>query len=87
MPVVHTIRVIVGSALLGMVLGGSFGCAAGFLAPEFFAHLIPWQDVRPVGFATFLGGTVGVVLGGGMGCFAILVRAISLWLGKSSKDA
>ena len=34
------------AALLGMVMGGLFGLAAGRLAPDFFRHLIPWQDVE-----------------------------------------
>ncbi len=64
------------AALLGMMMGGVFGLAAGRLAPDFFRHLIPWQDVEPVGFAILLGATVGVLLGGSLGCFAVLVQTV-----------
>ena len=49
-------------ALTGMLLGGLFGFASGKTTPDFFHHIIPWQDVEPVGIATFFGGTVGVLL-------------------------
>lgn len=86
MPIARTLIVVTGSALAGMVMGGLFGLASGNLAPEFFRHLIPWQDVQPVGFATFLGATVGVVLGGGMGCFAIIVQALMAWRKVTAED-
>jgi len=79
MSIVNILVAITGSALAGMLMGGLFGFASGSITPDFFGHLIPWQDVRPAGFATFLGATVGVVLGGGMGCFAILIRAALVW--------
>jgi hypothetical protein len=60
-------------ALAGMSMGGLFGWAAGTLVPSFFRHLIPWNDVEPVGFAIVLGSTGGVFLGGGLGVFAVLV--------------
>lgn len=60
-------------------MGGAFGWAAGKITPDFFGHLIPWRDVEPVGFAMFLGATVGVVLGGGLGCFGIVVQGLLQW--------
>ena len=63
-------------ALIGMVMGGLFGCFAGRLAPDFFQHFIPWRDVAPIGFATVCGATVGVLLGGGLGCFGIIIQTI-----------
>jgi hypothetical protein len=62
------------AALAGLVMGGLFGFAAGKMTPDFFRHFIPWRDVEPVGFATFGGATTGVLLGGGLGCFAVLIQ-------------
>lgn len=67
---------VTAGALIGMVLGGTFGFAAGSLTPDFFFHLIPWQDVEPRGFATVCGATGGVLLGGGLACFGIIVQLI-----------
>jgi uncharacterized membrane protein len=67
------------AALFGMVMGGLFGLAAGRLAPDFFRHLIPWQDVEPIGFAILLGATAGVLLGGILGCFGVIVQTLVLW--------
>jgi hypothetical protein len=64
------------AALAGMVMGGGFGFVAGKIAPDFFRHVIPWQDVEPVGFATFGGATIGVLLGGGLGCFGVIIQFI-----------
>jgi hypothetical protein len=62
-----------------MVLGGLFGFASGKIAPDFFHHIIPWQDVEPVGLATFCGATAGVLLGGGLGCFGVLLQFVLQW--------
>ncbi len=67
------------AALIGMVMGGLFGLAAGKLAPDFFHRLIPWQDVEPVGMATLLGATAGVLLGGALGCFGVAVQTALQW--------
>jgi hypothetical protein len=66
--------IVTGCALAGMVMGGLFGLGAGKLTPDFFRQVIIWQDVEPVGFATFCGATVGVLLGGGLGIFGIIVQ-------------
>lgn len=78
----HTFLAVTVCALAGMLMGGLFGLAAGSITPDFFGHLIPWQDVEPKGFATFLGATVGVVLGGGLGCFGILIQFVLQWRKK-----
>jgi len=70
---------VTAAALIGMVMGGAFGLAAGKLAPDFFRRLIPWQDVEPVGMATLLGATAGVLLGGALGCFGVLVQTAAQW--------
>ena len=75
----HTFLAVTGCALAGMLMGGVFGYGAGRITPDFFRHIIPWQDVEPVGIATFLGATAGVLLGGGLGCFAILVQFVLEW--------
>ena len=72
------------AALLGMVMGGLFGLAPGRLAPDFFRHLIPWQDVEPVGIAILLGATAGVLLGGALGCFGVMVQTLLQWKTRAS---
>mgnify|MGYP001225525080 CR=1 FL=1 len=62
-------------ALAGMVMGGLFGFGAGSLAPNFFAHLIPWCDVA-LG-ATVFGGIAGVLLGGALATFGVIVQ---IWM-------
>jgi hypothetical protein len=74
------------AALLGMVMGGLFGLAAGRLAPEFFRHLIPWQDVEPGGMAILLGATAGVLLGGALGGFGVIVQTLLQWKTRASID-
>lgn len=71
--------VVVGCALFGMLLGGVFGYGAGKITPEFFRRIIPWQEVEPVGVATFFGATSGILLGGGLGCFSVLVQLALQW--------
>jgi hypothetical protein len=78
----QTFLVVTGCALAGMALGGLFGLAAGKITPDFFRHIIPWQDVEPVGVATFFGATAGVLLGGGLGCFGVVIQFILLWRKK-----
>ena len=63
-------------ALGGMVLGGVFGYWGGHVAPDFFEKTYPWGTIEPVGFATFLGATAGVLLGGTLGGFGIVVQLI-----------
>lgn len=79
--------VVTGCALAGMIMGGLFGLIAGKLTPDFFRHIIPWQDVEPVGIATFIGATVGVMLGGGLGCFGVVIQGLFQWRkrGRSSE--
>lgn len=62
------------AALVGMVLGGLFGFGAGTMTPAFFQRIIPLQEVEPIGAATFFGATIGVLLEGGPGCFAIVLE-------------
>ena len=74
-----TFGAVASGSLAGMVMGGTFGYGSGRIPPDFFQHLIPWQDVEPVGFATFLGATVGVVLGGGLATFGVLLQVVLTW--------
>ena len=76
MTIKKTFITVTFAALLGLDMGGVFGFAAGKMTPDFFQHIIPWQDVEPVGFATFCGATVDVLLGGGLGCFGVLIQFI-----------
>jgi hypothetical protein len=75
--------IVTGCSLVGMFLGGSFGYGAGCLAPNFFRHLLPWQDIEPVGLATLFGATAGVLLGGGLGCFGVLAQLCMDWRRRS----
>jgi hypothetical protein len=71
--VVGTVTVV---AILGMLLGGAFGWAAGTVAPSFFTSVMPWKDVEPVGFATVLGAFGGILCGGALGAFALILQAV-----------
>ena len=77
---------VTAAALVGMVMGGLFGLIAGSITPEFFRHIVPWHDVEPAGFAVFCGATAGVILGGGLGCFGIVLQAIGEWRKKASDE-
>lgn len=52
------------------------GTVAGKIAPTFFAHLIPWSDVEPRGIATAFGSIAGVLLGGGLATFGIIIQIL-----------
>jgi len=78
------VAVVTSTALLGMVMGGLFGLAGGRLAPDFFRHLIPWQDVEPRGMATLLGATAGVLLGGALGCFGVVIQTVLQWKARQA---
>jgi len=66
---------VTAGALAGMLMGGFFGLAAGSIAPNLFGHVIPWTDVEPRGAATVFGAIAGVLLGGGLATFGVLVQA------------
>ncbi len=79
-----------GGALGGMAMGGAFGYGAGTLAPDFFTHLKQWRalpDIEPRGIAIVLGGIVGVLLGGGLAAFAIIVQTLLAPLAAYFKSA
>lgn len=83
MSIKMTFIAVTAAALAGLLMGGAFGFASGKITPDFFRHIIPWQDVEPVGFATFSGATVGVLLGGALGCFGVLIQFISQFRRRS----
>ena len=75
----RVIVIVTATALFGMLLGGAFGWAAGGLAPSFFKHFVPWNDVEPVGFAVVIGASGGVLCGAALGGFAVLLQLICSW--------
>jgi hypothetical protein len=83
MTITKTFTSVTITALAGMVMGGLFGLFAGKVTPDFFRHIIIWHDVEPLGFAIFAGATIGVLLGGGLGCFGVLVQLIIEWRKKA----
>ena len=82
----RVIATVTGTALFGMLLGAMFGWAAGSLAPSFFKHFVPWNDVEPVGFAVVLGAFGGLLCGAALGAFALLVQLVVSWC-RRAKDA
>lgn len=68
-------------ALAGMALGGLFGFGAGTIAPNFFSNLRPWRNIEPRAAATVMGGVAGVLLGGGLAVFGVLVQLAYAMLG------
>jgi hypothetical protein len=69
-------------ALIGMLLGGAFGYAAGLIGPDLFKHLLPWEEFEPVGVATVIGAFGGVVCGGGLAAFAVLLQFLVTVIAK-----
>ena len=79
MPLIRVVGVVTGVAIFGMLLGAGFGWTAGTLAPSFFTSVMPWKDVEPVGFATVLGAFGGILCGGALGAFALILQAVEAW--------
>ena len=52
------------------------------MAPGLFRNIIPWTDAEPRGVAILLGGTAGVLLGGGLAVFAIIIQTVTRWRAK-----
>ena len=71
--------IVTGCALAGMAMGGAFGYGAGWLAPGMFRQYFQWQDVEPANAAAVVGATAGVLLGGALGCFGILMQWAFEW--------
>lgn len=65
---------VTAGAVAGLAMGAAFGLVSGKLAPAFFAHFIPWNDVEPLGFAVMLGAFGGLFLGGGLAIFSLLLH-------------
>jgi hypothetical protein len=80
--VVGTVTVV---AVFGMLLGAAFGWAAGTVAPSFFVSVMPWKDIEPVGFATILGAFGGILCGGALGAFALILEAAEKWRSRKGR--
>lgn len=72
--VISVFLIVTAAALVGMVLGGTFGYCAGNAAPDFFANFVMWTLFKPVPVATVLGAIAGTLLGGALGVFGLLVQ-------------
>ena len=83
--VIRAIAIVTAVALFGMLLGAAFGWGAATMAPAFFKSVMPWKEIEPVGFATVLGAFGGVMCGGALGVFALILQAIADW-GKRGKE-
>lgn len=78
------IMTVVAVAALGLVLGAGFGYAAGVLAPQVFEQAFTFSEraakVEPRSAAVLLGAFGGLMLGGGLGAFAVLMQVTSQWI-------
>ena len=83
--VIRVIAIVTAVALFGMLLGAAFGWAAATIAPSFFESVMPWKEIEPVGFATVLGAFGGVMCGGALGVFALILQAISDWRNRGKE--
>jgi hypothetical protein len=83
---IKTFYIVTGGALAGMIMGGVFGLAAGTIAPALFSHLVPWSDVEPKGAATVYGAVAGVLLGGGLAVFAVILQFLADMRKKKNGD-
>jgi hypothetical protein len=75
----RVVGTVTGVGAFGMLLGAAFGWNAGTIAPSLFSSVIPWKDVEPVGFATVLGAFGGILCGGVLGAFALILQAVEAW--------
>jgi hypothetical protein len=75
---------VTAGALIGMVLGGLFECAAGATAPSMFIPQSPAVPVEPVQVAIVMGASFGVLCGGLLGAFALTLQY--LWDVHKSKN-
>ncbi len=75
---IYVVLVVTAASLMGMVLGGAFGLAAGLVSPDMFRRIIvPWAESEPIGTALVLGAVGGVLCGGALGAFAIAAQVIT----------
>jgi hypothetical protein len=75
-PALFIVGLVTGVALFGMLLGGAFGYAAGTIAPDLFVRVIPWQVTEPVGTAVVMGAFGGLLCGGALGGFAVVIDSV-----------
>lgn len=77
MTVTRVFLIVTAGALAGMVLGGLFGAGAAALAPGLFRALLPWVELEPTGSATVLGSIAGVLLGGALVAFGLVIQMLT----------
>jgi TRAP-type C4-dicarboxylate transport system permease small subunit len=82
----RVIAVVTATALFGMILGGTFGYVAALITPTFFAAVLPWKQIEPLGFATVLGAFGGTFCGGFLGAFAVMLQSVFEWRRRMTED-
>mgnify|MGYP003604656131 CR=1 FL=1 len=63
-------------AAVGMLMGGLFGVCVGVISPELFSHVNRLKIQYPVGVAAVFGAIFGVLLGGGLSAFGIVIQTM-----------
>jgi len=75
---IRILLIVIACAMVGMLLGGAFGFAAGSFAPELFENMGNrlLMDGGAAKRGMVIGASGGVFLGGGLGCFVLALQAV-----------
>lgn len=84
---ISVILIVTLTAIFGMLMGAAFGWAAGRIAPDFFTHLVAWKQLEPEGVALIMGAFGGVLCGGLLGTFAVVVQVVAAWKDRTKSQS